>query len=120
MRRFATKAGEHLSRIGIVTTILDGALSAKDQWDRAALNPQIGTGERIARATTTGAATAGGGWAGGWVGAQAGAFIGTFGGPIGIAAGTVIGGIIGGIVGSSLGSAAAGIAKGALNWLFQG
>lgn len=103
VRRFATKAGEHLSRIGIVTTILDGALSAKDQWDRDALNPQIGTGERIARATTTGAATAGIGWAGGWVGAKAGAFIGTFGGPIGIAAGTVIGGIVGGIVGSIAG-----------------
>ena len=103
VRRFATKAGEHLSRIGIVTTILDGALSVKDQWDRDALNPQIGTGERVARATTMGAATAGGGWVGAWGGAKAGAFIGTFGGPIGIAAGTVIGGIVGGIVGSVAG-----------------
>ena len=103
VRRFATKAGEHLSRIGIVTTLADGVLSAVDQWNSDALNPQIGTGERVARATTMGAATAGGGWVGAWGGAKAGAFIGTFGGPIGIAAGAVIGGIVGGIVGSVAG-----------------
>ena len=86
-----------------MTTLADGVRSAVDQWNSDALNPQIGTGERVARATTTGAATAGVGWAGAWGGAKAGAFIGTFGGPIGIAAGTVIGGIIGGIVGSVAG-----------------
>ena len=101
--RAARRFGNLLGRVGIVTTLADGVLSAVDQWNSDALNPQIGTGERIARATTTGAATAGIGWAGGWVGAQAGAFIGTFGGPIGIAAGTVIGGIVGGIVGSIAG-----------------
>ena len=101
--RAARRFGNLLGRVGIVTTLADGVLSAVDQWNSDALNPQIGTGERIARATTTGAATAGIGWTGGWVGAQAGAFIGTFGGPIGIAAGTVIGGIVGGIVGSIAG-----------------
>lgn len=101
--RAARRFGNLLGRVGIVTTLADGVLSAVDQWNSDALNPQIGTGERVARATTTGAATAGIGWAGAWGGAQAGAFIGTFGGPIGIAAGTVIGGIVGGIVGSIAG-----------------
>lgn len=118
--RAARRFGNLMGRIGIVATLADGVLSAKDQWERDAINPQIGTGERVARATTTGATTAGGGWLGAWGGAKAGAFIGTFGGPIGIAAGTVIGGIIGGIVGSSLGSVASGLAKGVLNWLFHG
>ena len=101
--RAARRFGNLMGRIGILATLADGVLSAKDQWERDAINPQIGTGERVARATTTGAATAGGGWLGAWGGAKAGAFIGTFGGPIGIAAGTVIGGIIGGIVGSLAG-----------------
>ena len=114
--RAARRFGNLMGRIGIVATLADGVLSAKDQWERDAINPQIGTGERVARATTTGATTAGGGWLGAWGGAKAGAFIGTFGGPIGIAAGTVIGGI----VGSSLGSVASGLAKGVLNWLFHG
>lgn len=120
VRRFATKAGEHLSRIGIATTILDGALSAKDQWDRDALNPQIGTGERIARATVTGVGSAGGAAIGASYGANLGATIGTFGGPIGIAAGTIIGGIVGGIAGSSFGSAVSDFAKGALDFIFHG
>lgn len=120
VRRFATKAGEHLSRIGIVTTILDGALSAKDQWDRDALNPQIGTGERIARAAVTGAGSAGGAALGASYGANLGAAIGTFGGPIGIAAGTIVGGIVGGIAGSSFGSAVSDFAKGALDFIFHG
>ena len=119
VRRFATKASEHLSRIGIVTTILDGALSAKDQWDRDALNPQIGTGERIARATVTGVGSAGGAAIGASYGANLGATIGTFGGPIGIAAGTIIGGIVGGIAGSSFGSAVSDFAKGALDFIFH-
>ena len=101
--RAARRFGNLMGRIGIVATLADGVLSAKDQWERDAINPQISTGERVARATTMGAATAGVGWTGAWVGAKAGAFIGTFGGPIGIAAGTVIGGIIGGIVGSAAG-----------------
>ena len=120
VRRFATKAGEHLSRIGIVTTILDGALSAKDQWDHDALNPQIGTGERIARATVTGAGSAGGAALGASYGANLGAAIGTFGGPIGIAAGTIVGGIVGGIAGSSFGSAVSDFAKGVLDFIFHG
>ena len=119
VRRFATKAGEHLSRIGIVTTVLDGALSAKDQWDRDALNPQIGTGERIARATTTGALTGLGAYGGSVLGANIGASIGTVGGPIGIAAGTIVGGIIGGIAGSSFGSGIANSIKGGLSALFH-
>lgn len=101
--RAARRFGNLMGRVGIVTTLADGVLSAVDQWNSDALNPQIGTGERVARATTMGAATAGGGWVGAWGGAKAGAFIGTFGGPIGIAAGTVIGGIVGGIVGSVAG-----------------
>ena len=120
VRRFATKAGEHLSRIGIVTTILDGALSAKDQWDHDALNPQIGTGERIARATVTGAGSAGGAALGASYGANLGAAIGTFGGPIGIAAGTIVGGIVGGIAGSSFGSAVSDFAKGVVDFIFHG
>lgn len=120
VRRFATKAGEHLSRIGIVTTILDGALSAKDQWDRDALNPQIGTGERIARAAVTGAGSAGGAALSASYGANLGAAIGTFGGPIGIAAGTIVGGIVGGIAGSSFGSAVSDFAKGVLDFIFHG
>lgn len=119
VRRFATKAGEHLSRIGIATTILDGALSAKDQWDRDALNPQIGTGERIVRATTTGTLTGLGAYGGSALGANIGASIGTFGGPIGIAAGTIVGGIIGGIAGSSFGSGIANSIKGGLSALFH-
>ena len=118
VRRFATKAGEHLSRIGIATSILDGALS-KDQWDRDALNPQIGTGERIVRATTTGTLTGLGAYGGSVLGANIGASIGTFGGPIGIAAGTIIGGIIGGIAGSSFGSGIANSIKGGLSALFH-
>ena len=101
--RAARRFGNLMGRVGIVATLADGVLSAVDQWNSDALNPQIGTGERVARATTMGAATAGGGWVGAWGGAKAGAFIGTFGGPIGIAAGTVIGGIVGGIVGSVAG-----------------
>lgn len=120
VRRFATKAGEHLSRIGIVTTILDGALSAKDQWDRDALNPQIGTGERIARAAVTGAGSAGNAALGASYGANLSAAIGTFGGPIGIAAGTIVGGIVGGIAGSSFGSAVSDFAKGVLDFIFHG
>lgn len=104
--RAARRFGNLMGRVGIVTTLADGVLSAVDQWNSDALNPQIGTGERVARATTMGATTAGGGWVGAWGGAKAGAFIGTFGGPIGIAAGTVIGGIVGGIVGSFLGGLA--------------
>ena len=119
VRRFATKAGQHLSRIGIATSILDGALSAKDQWDRDALNPQIGTGERIVRATTTGTLTGLGAYGGSVLGANIGASIGTFGGPIGIAAGTIIGGIIGGIAGSSFGSGIANSIKGGLSALFH-
>ena len=119
VRRFATKAGEHLSRIGIVTTVLDGALSAKDQWDRDALNPQIGTGERIARATLTGGLTAGAGFEFASAGANIGAAIGTVGGPIGIAAGTIVGGIIGGIAGSSIGSWLADGMKAGLSLFFH-
>lgn len=119
VRRFATKAGEHLSRIGIVTTILDGALSAKDQWDRDALNPQIGTGERVARATLTGGLTAGVGFEFASAGANIGAAIGTVGGPIGIAAGTIVGGIIGGIAGSSIGSWLADGMKAGLSLFFH-
>lgn len=119
VRRFATKAGEHLSRIGIVTTILDGALSAKDQWDRDVLNPQIGTGERVARATLTGGLTAGVGFEFASAGANIGAAIGTVGGPIGIAAGTIVGGIIGGIAGSSIGSWLADGMKAGLSLFFH-
>ena len=119
VRRFATKAGEHLSRIGSVTTILDGALSAKDQWDRDALNPQIGTGERVARATLTGGLTAGVGFEFASAGANIGAAIGTVGGPIGIAAGTIVGGIIGGIAGSSIGSWLADGMKAGLSLFFH-
>ena len=114
--RAARRFGNLMGRVGIVTTLADGVLSAVDQWNSDALNPQIGTGERVARATTMGATTAGGGWVGAWGGAKAGAFIGTFGGPIGIAAGTVIGGIIGGIVGSFLG----GLAGSGINGITKG
>ena len=117
--RAARRFGNLLGRVGIVTTLADGALSAKDQWDRDALNPQIGTGERIVRATTTGTLTGLGAYGGSVLGANIGASIGTFGGPIGIAAGTIVGGIIGGIAGSSFGSGIANSIKGGLSALFH-
>ncbi|MDN5796652.1 MAG: hypothetical protein L0H79_12965 [Intrasporangium sp.] len=95
-------AGKWAGRAGTVTAF---ATSAFSQWSEDASDPNLGTTERAARATTQGATTAAGSWAGAWAGAQGGALIGAaVGGPVG----AVVGGLVGGFVGGGLGGVVGG------------
>ena len=93
---------------GRVLTAVDAGTTAYDQWKTdSALNPGMGTGEKVARAGTRTLLEVGGGWAGGKAGAMGGAAIGmAVGGPIGAAVGGIIGGVAGGAGGKWLGGKA--------------
>ena len=93
---------------GAGLAVLDGAITAYDTYQSDSYHhPEMGEGEKIARAGVMGVASAGGAYIGATYGAQLGAAIGAVGGPIGILAGGVIGGVIGGLAGSSIGTAIA-------------
>ena len=85
-------------------TAVTFGLDAYDQWEKDSHNPSIGTGEKVARAATSGAGSAAGGWAGAQAGAAAGAFVG---GPVG----AVVGGVAGAVIGSGAGKWMAGKAN---------
>lgn len=98
---------------GRACAVLDGVVSAYDNYQSDSYHhPEMGQGEKIARAGVTGAASAAGGYGGALVGAKVGAAIGAFGGPVGILAGGVIGGVVGGLIGNKIGQ---GIATGINN-----
>lgn len=89
---------------GRACAVLDGAVSAYNSYQSDSYHhPEMGQGEKIARAGVTGAASATGAYLGATYGAQLGAAIGAVGGPVGILAGGVIGGVIGGLAGSQVG-----------------
>ena len=93
---------------GRACAVLDGAVSAYDSYQSDSYHhPEMGQGEKVARAGVTGALAAGGGYGGAVVGAKIGAAIGAFGGPVGILAGGIIGGVVGGFIGSKLGQSLA-------------
>lgn len=90
---------------GRACAVLDGVVSAYDSYQSDSYHhPEMGEGEKIARAGVTGAASAATGYGGAVLGAKVGAAIGSFGGPVGILAGGVIGGVVGGLIGSKIGS----------------
>ena len=92
------------------------AVDAYGQWQKDSHNPSLGEGEKAARATTTGALSAAGGWAGAAVGGKTGAAIGAcVGGPVGAAVGGIVGGVVGGTIGSGLGKGAADRVNGLLH-----
>lgn len=89
---------------GRACAVLDGVVSAYDSYQSDSYHhPEMGQGEKIARAGVTGAASTTGAYFGATYGAQLGAAIGAVGGPVGILAGGVIGGVIGGLAGSQAG-----------------
>ena len=89
---------------GRACAVLDGAITAYDTYQSDSYHhPEMGEGEKVARAGVTGALAAGGAYVGATYGAQLGAAIGAFGGPVGILAGGIIGGVIGGLAGSQAG-----------------
>ena len=89
----SSKALKYAGRAG---TAVSFGVDAYQQWEKDSHNPSIGTGEKVARATTAGAVSA----AGGWAGAQAGAAVGAcVGGPVG----AVVGGAVGAAIGSGVG-----------------
>ncbi len=89
---------------GRACAVLDGVVSAYDSYQSDSYHhPEMGEGEKVARAGVTGALAAGGAYAGASAGAQLGAAIGAFGGPVGILAGGIIGGVVGGLIGSQIG-----------------
>ena len=89
---------------GRACAVLDGVVSAYNSYQSDSYHhPEMGQGEKIARAGVTGAASATGAYLGATYGAQLGAAIGAVGGPVGILAGGVIGGVIGGLAGSQVG-----------------
>lgn len=89
---------------GRACAVLDGVVSAYDSYQSDSYHhPEMGQGEKVARAGVMGAASATGAYVGATYGAQLGAAIGAVGGPVGILAGGVIGGVIGGLAGSKLG-----------------
>ena len=93
---------------GRACAVLDGVVSAYDSYQSDSYHhPEMGEGEKVARAGVTGAASAAGAYLGATYGAQLGAAIGAFGGPVGILAGGIIGGVVGGFIGSKLGQSLA-------------
>ncbi len=102
----ALRVGGKVAGAGLA--VLDGATTAYDTYQSDSYHhPEMGEGEKIARAGVMGVASAGGAYIGATYGAQLGAAIGAFGGPIGILAGGIIGGVIGGFVGSKVGQTTA-------------
>ena len=99
----ARKAAPYLDKVNKGFVAIDFAVSGYEQWEKDSHNPSLSEGKKVARATTTGAASAVGGYAGAKLGASIGASIGVAGGPIGIAVGGVVGGVAGGIAGSWMG-----------------
>jgi len=96
----SSKAMKYAGRAG---TAVSFGVDAYQQWEKDSHNPSLSEGKKVARATTTGAASAVGGYAGAKAGAAIGASIGVAGGPIGVAVGWIAGGVIGGIAGSAAG-----------------
>ena len=89
---------------GRACAVLDGVVSAYDSFQSDSYHhPEMGQGEKVARAGVMGAASAAGGYGGAVFGAKVGAAIGSFGGPVGILAGGIIGGVVGGLIGSTAG-----------------
>ena len=89
---------------GRACAVLDGVVSAYDSYQSDSYHhPEMGQGEKVARAGVMGAASAAGAYGGAVVGAKIGAAIGAFGGPVGILAGGIIGGVVGGLIGSTAG-----------------
>ena len=104
----ARGAGAALKVAGRASNVATFAVDAYGQWQKDSHNPSLGEGEKAARATTTGALSAAGGWAGAAVGGKTGAAIGAcVGGPVGAAVGGIVGGVVGGAIGSGLGKGAA-------------
>ncbi|WP_204370507.1 hypothetical protein [Cellulomonas flavigena] len=102
----ALRVGGKVAGAGLA--VLDGAITAYDTYQSDSYHhPEMGEGEKIARAGVMGVASAGGAYVGATYGAQLGAAIGAVGGPIGILAGGIIGGVLGGLAGSSIGTAIA-------------
>lgn len=99
----ARKAAPYLDKVNKGFVAVDFAVSGYGQWQKDSHNPSLSEGKKVARATTTGAASAVGGYVGAKAGAAIGASIGVAGGPIGIAVGGVVGGIAGGVAGSAAG-----------------
>ena len=98
---------------GRACAVLDGVVSAYDSYQSDSYHhPEMGEGEKVARAGVMGAASAVTGYGGAVLGAKVGAAIGAFGGPVGILAGGIIGGVVGGFIGSKIGQ---GIATGINN-----
>lgn len=98
--------------LGVAGTAIDvanAAIDAYEQYDEdSLLYPDMGEGEKIARAGVTGLATGVGSAGGAWAGAEVGAAIGAAaGGPVGAAVGGLIGGFIGSELGQRVGEAAA-------------
>ena len=105
---------------GRACAVLDGVVSAYDSYQSDSYHhPEMGQGEKIARAGVMGAASATGAYLGATYGAQLGAAIGAVGGPVGILAGGVIGGIIGGLGGSKLGQTVGNIVNNGMHSLIN-
>lgn len=82
---------------------LAGAGGGVNQWSQDANRTDLSTTDRVARAGTRGALTAGGAWAGGALGGKVGAGVGfAVGGPPGAAVGAIVGGVVGGVIGSGV------------------
>ncbi len=82
---------------------LAGVGGGLNQWSQDANRTDLSTTDRVARAGTRGALTAGGAWAGGALGGKVGAGVGfAIGGPPGAAVGAIVGGIVGGVIGSGV------------------
>ena len=106
---------------GRACAVLDGAVSAYDSYQSDSYHhPEMGQGEKVARAGLKGGASGGLGFAGGVAGAKIGATIGAFGGPVGILAGGIIGGVVGGLIGSATGSYLADLANNGIHTAIHG
>lgn len=101
---WARNGGRALGVLGTGLTLYDSAIS---QWQHdQQYHPDMGTGERVARAGYNVVTEGGGAVAGGLAGAKIGATLGAFGGPVGMIVGGVVGGAIGSFIGSKAGKAA--------------
>ena len=105
---------------GRACAVLDGVVSAYDSYQSDSYHhPEMGQGEKVARAGVTGALAAGGAYVGATYGAQLGAAIGAVGGPVGILAGGIIGGVVGGFIGSKIGQKAASLVNDGMHALIN-
>lgn len=93
-------AGKWAGRAGLV---VGAGMSALGQWNQDA-GRNMGTGERITRATYRGVVSGASAWGGAVAGTEAGAAVGSFIGPEGTVIGGLIGGVAGGVVGSGVGN----------------